>query len=949
MKKKLLILFLATLMISTLAFAVACGSSNTSTTSAMTTKSEVENTVTTSNSLESVKSTSSVTPVTNPTPTESSTVVVDNTSTPTTTTKPSTETTTLGTAGSTTAKIPETNSNPTETTVKTEATTTPSIKDTVSPTTTAKPVITTAKPVVTTAKPIVTTAKPIVTTAKPVATTAKPVVTTKKPVVTTQTPVTTTVVDTTPTIPEPAYGTQIRIKYEVNNSYAGKLEGSSSQYVYYGMSSSQLVSVTTNLGYKFVGWSDGKTTSTRSGDCPRENTTYTAIFEFDAQELPILELYTDNGKDITDKVNYTSGTISVHNAPNDDFNFEDLAMEIRGRGNFTWNSTFKSDPMYNKRPYRIKLSKKMNLLGQGNGKAKNWVLIANHCDQSLLRNQTVYQFAQTMTGIVWQPSAQSVEVFLNGQYIGVYMLTEQVQINSNRIDLSEDTTGEKLDFLLHYSNYAFDDSNNDSFYYDGKPYEIVSDLSTDSTLYNKQLSYIQGRIGECWDAVKRGNKDEILSLMDINSVIDTLIVHELFKNLDTGHDNFYMFASIDSKLFFGPVWDFDQCAGNADVGVESFEGIRGTNTNVWYAQFIKNEWFKEMLLERWEELMKEDIPAIPDKIRASARAGYNSYCRNFDKWKILGYTDKNGNKQLGYKINREMNHIRIFQTYDEHYEYFAYWMEERIVWLNNYYHSSEFLVPNAKLELKGEGTQASPYLITSAQDFYNFTLVMAGGETFAGKYFKQTANIDMTTLTYYSGVANPNVFAGTYDGAGHTIHAVIKSNESSFFPYLTGTVMNLVTTGTVQNSGHAGGICRSVRKGGLILNCGSTVTVSSSGGNAGGLAPSNQDGGGSIIGCWFAGKILSGNMFSPMVVYYNGRETGTIKNNYYISNFYEIETTQEPTVNNENETAIEATALATLHNVLNQNLEANAALAGVDKNKLCSWKVENGIPTLISK
>lgn len=744
---------------------------------------------------------------------------------------------------------------------------------------------------------------------------------------------------TEPEIPEPQYGTKIRVKYVINNSYAGSISGKLSQDVYYGKTTTEAVTVTTNLGYKFVGWSDGSTATVRSNECPRENTTYTAIFEFDCKELPILDLHTDSGQDVTSKETYVPGKISVLNAP-EGFNFENFAMEIRGRGNYTWGGE--------KKPYRIKLSEKMNLLGQGDGKARSWVLLANHCDQSLLRNQTVYQFAKMLTGIVWQPSTQSVEVFLNGKYIGVYVLTEQVQIQKNRINLSEDVTKAEIDFLVHRSGYAYN-GGQIAFTYDGEPYEIVSDLSENESLFNKQYDYIQGRIGECWDAVKRGDQDEVLSLIDINSVIDTLIVHELFKNLDTGHDNFYMFASVDSKLYFGPVWDFDQCAGNANEGVENYEGLRGSNTNKWYNNFLKLDWFKEMLLARWDELYADEIQSIPSMIRNAAQAGYNAYCRNFERWQILGYTDSNGVKQLGKKINREMDHIRIFQTYDEHYEYFATWMENRIVWMNNYYHSTAFLKVSVKLNLSGKGTQASPYLITSAEDFYNFSMVIAGGESFEGKYFRQTADIDMTTVSFYSGVANPNVFAGVYDGCGHTINANITSTESSFFPYVTGTIMNLVTTGTIKNSGHTGGICRSVRVNGMLLNCGSTVTISSSGGNAGGLASSNQNGGGSIIGCWFAGKILSGNQFSPIVVYANGRTTGTMKNNYYISVFYESDGVPPLNIKSENETAIKSSALATLHTTLNQNLAANATLAGVSQDQLCTWKVKNGLPSLVPK
>ena len=134
---------------------------------------------------------------------------------------------------------------------------------------------------------------------KPADSVSKPdsTLTTSHTTTTTQPSTTTSEITTTEpedTLPIPEQGTYIRVTYQINNSEAGSISGSTIQSVRYGLSSSTTVSVTPNLGYKFVGWSDGKTETVRSGDCPRQNTTYVAIFEFDALELPILDLHTNN-------------------------------------------------------------------------------------------------------------------------------------------------------------------------------------------------------------------------------------------------------------------------------------------------------------------------------------------------------------------------------------------------------------------------------------------------------------------------------------------------------------------------------------------------------------------------------------------------------------------------------------------------------------------------------
>ena len=226
----------------------------------------------------------------------------------------------------------------------------------------------------------------------------------------------------------------VTVKYQSEKKAKGTIEGSAAQVIKKDGGSSSKITAVPALGYEFAGWSDGVTEASRSGDAPSTNTTYTAYFKEKALDLPILVLTTDNGKDITSKDVYVKGKISVKNVDKE-YILDDLAMEIRGRGNYTWGSTFNSDPMYNKRPYKIKLSEQQKLAGVGEGKSKQWALLADHCDQSLLRNNIVYSFAKSLSGIVWQPAVQSVEVYLNGDYIGVYLLCEQVQVNKNKIPI----------------------------------------------------------------------------------------------------------------------------------------------------------------------------------------------------------------------------------------------------------------------------------------------------------------------------------------------------------------------------------------------------------------------------------------------------------------------------------------------------------------------------------
>ncbi len=766
--------------------------------------------------------------------------------------------------------------------------------------------------------PVTTTTAPT-TTEKP--TTTKPVTTTKKPETTTK-PV---------TDDGPAKGTSITVRFDVNNTSGGRVTGSTVQTIRYGETKTTAVTAKAKLGYKFTGWSDGVTDATRSAESFKQNTTLTAIFAYDALELPVISITTSTGRDVTSKEEYIGGTISISNC-DEEFVLNNYAMEIRGRGNYTWTSD-----KVQKKSFRIKLSKKQNLLGQGDGPAKSWTLIANHCDQTLIRNFTTLNFARKLEYIQFMSSVISVDVYVNGEYRGVYSLCEQNQVQEYRVNITENPESVKTGYLIEMTGYA--ESPKFSIHMESGwfNFELKNDLSEQSVdTYYAQLDFAEDYINRCWNAVQGGRESEIRKLIDIESVVDTYIVEELFKNLDAGWDSFYMFIDNGIEgdvLHFGPIWDFDLSGGNVDepTGCDQYTGLRAgtTGCNPWYGKLLEQTWFRKLVADRWNEL-KSEIDKIPGDIIAEAKAGFNAYSRNFERWQIFGQ-----------QINREPAVIRALKNYTEHYEYYSNWMVNRINWLDAYINSPSYSF-DGSLSLKGSGTKASPYLVGSEVDFQNLTLCMANGQSFSGKYFRQTANLDMTNFAGYMGVGAPNTFAGIYDGAGHSITVNLAGGDQNIFPYLTGTVMNLFTKGSIRNSGQAAGICRSVRQGGMIVNCGSSMELVGS--YAGGIAASNQTGGGTILGCVFLGTVSGNEAASPINCYADGRG-GSYLGNYYAPGITHTTQNADPyTPKHETEMGKSDMAKA-----LNDGLSAVAENSGLSASALCSWTTQNGDPVLQAK
>lgn len=793
----------------------------------------------------------------------------------------------------------------------------------------ATPAISETEKIPETPAPSTTTDTPTVPETTPtVTTTQKPATTTPKPTTTTEKPATTTA----PTDPAPAKGTAVSIRYIVSNASAGSLTGATLQTIKYGETKTTTVTAKANLGYKFVGWSDGVTSATRSAESPKKDCIVTAIFEYDAMELPIISITTETGSDPTSKEVYIAGTISISNC-DEEFVLENYEMQIRGRGNYTWTSD-----KVQKKSWRVKLSQKQNLLGQGNGKAKDWTLIANHCDQSLIRNYITLNYARKLEGIAFMSSATSVDVYVNGEYRGVYLLCEQNEVQKNRVNITENPESVNTGYLIEMTGYATDPKFSIYMTSGWFNFEIKSDLSELSTsTYNAQFAFAKDYINRCWSAVQSGNEAAIRALIDIDSVVDTYIVEELFKNLDAGWDSFYMYIDNGIEgdvLHFGPIWDFDLSGGNVNegTGCDLYTGLRaGTNEcNPWYGTLLEQIWFRKLVAARWNQL-KGETDKIPADILAEGQAGFNAYSRNFEKWQIFGQ-----------QINREPAAIRALRTYTEHYQYYANWMQNRIDWLDNYFNGPTYSF-DGTLSLKGSGTKSSPYLISSEADFLNFSLCIANGQNFAGKYFRQTADLDMTKVAGYTGLGKADgSFNGVYDGGGHTIRAVLSGSDQCIFPYLYGTIMNLFTEGSITNSSQASGICRSIRIGGVIVNCGSSMTLS--GEYAGGMTASNEAGGGTIAGCVFIGSVSGQKAASPINCYANGRG-GTYVGNYYLDGVTHTTADADPATP-KNETATAKSAMAT---ALNDGLSAAATAAGVSASDLCQWVTASGSPAMETK
>jgi len=689
-------------------------------------------------------------------------------------------------------------------------------------------------------------------------------------------------------------GKAVKVTYAVNNYDALNLDqpadllyGETQQTIYYGETKTSEVGInffSIALGYKFVGWSDGVTTSTRSGDSFDKDTTIYAIFEYDAYKLPIVVIETDGRMEIKPNADYINAKISIKNT-NPSLAINNLDMQIRRRGNWSMSQ--------DKGSYRVKLSEKKNLLNQGKGPAKNWTLLAYYNDFTMLRGPMTFNFARSLENIPYTTSVSLVEVYLNGRYDGVYLLCEHMQVHEYRVNVDDQIVGTDKGYMVEINNNAEGGSRYNEFLGAGGPYsfeagskkyQIKSDIFSQS-----ELDYIKDYFEMAFTAAKSGLREHFEQYVDIPSVVDTYIVEELIKNLDVGWGSFYFFKPKGDKLYFGPIWDVDFAGGNATGDDESktqtskYEGLYvGVNVGArqghpWFYTLMQFKWFREEVQKRWMEI-GDKLDTIVPLLDQWDKEYKDSLERNFLRWPVFG---KN--------INRTPDEVQELKTHTANVEYLKNWMANRIEWLDNLFTSEEFVNSGAvtdKLQVSGgSGTKDDPYLISKKEDFISFTNMMKLGNDFAGVYFRQTKGLFFSN-SEYNGLGSDYRFAGVYDGGGNMIQATIKGTDNCIFPYVSGVIMNLYTTGTIENTEQAAGIARSLRKGGVIINCASNMEIITPSSNCGGITASTEGGIGPddkvpvIANCYFAGT-LSNTQGGPIVPHSAGRRVIS-ENNYYV-------------------------------------------------------------------
>jgi len=257
-----------------------------------------------------------------------------------------------------------------------------------------------------------------------------------------------------------------------------------------------------------------------------------------------LYLTTKNGRDVTSKDYYSDCHLSL-NAQGSFSNYSANA-QIRGRGNssFLW---------YDKKPFRLKLNDKHKVLGLD--KAKSWVLLANYRDVTDLMNTFVFEMGRWL-GLPYTNHTRYVEVFLNGDYRGLYQLTEQIQQHEHRVAISKERgilISLDVDDGPSEQPYA-----SDNFWSKVYRMPVCVKYPDDEHFTANTCDSVKAELALLETAIKSKNYTQIEQLLDIPSFIKYLQIQEFVYNVElSAPRSIYMHKDGDGKWVMGPLWDFD--------------------------------------------------------------------------------------------------------------------------------------------------------------------------------------------------------------------------------------------------------------------------------------------------------------------------------------------------------------------------------------------------------
>ncbi len=412
--------------------------------------------------------------------------------------------------------------------------------------------------------------------------------------------------------------------------------------------------------------------------------------------------------------------------------------QVKVRGNWTTS--------YEKKPLRIKFTEKQSLGDLNEGQPfKNWILLAEYKDLSMLRNKTAFELAhKILREDLYCSDCELVEVEINGKYWGVYLLAEQQEVAKGRVNVPEPKEGENgpnVGYFVEYDAYYTLEDRLHSFtinyknfaplipfngYPNANPFtplctdpqhkqDLVGFTIKSNIRSETQRITIRSFISNAYDIMYSASYDDkalemtadfrntvpssktpreaVEAVVDVQSLADMYILSELACDPDVYYSSFYMSADLSPegarKLRFEAPWDFDSAMGNRYV-IENGRGFHAANVvdDVDHVYRAINPWLTVLMQQEWfTDIIAGKWTELYDRgvfseTVETVRSDSRKYEAAFTK-NYQRWSNMRDKSPLDYELNREAFACR---SEAESAEQLARWLEKRIDWLNGVWH-----------------------------------------------------------------------------------------------------------------------------------------------------------------------------------------------------------------------------------------------------------------------
>ena len=396
-----------------------------------------------------------------------------------------------------------------------------------------------------------------------------------------------------------------------------------------------------------------------------------------------------------DKSVKKTGTVDLIDADMS-VDFAGSFAEFHSRGNGTWGQK--------KKPYTIEFKNETELLGMGKG--KKYVLLADALDQSHLRNKIVYDCAKYFD-IPYAVNSEYIDLYVNGDYLGLYLLCEKVEVGENRVDiydLYEDTKAINQFPLNKYNKTHYDNDgvsisgyeipNTPNDYSGGYLLEYQYDYRTSnrdclfktkdginfsvefpSQCSVKQMNYISGVFQRIEDHFEYSDYEKYI---DVDSWLYFYLINECFGNIDLGSQFFYIDKDSD-KVYAGPIWDFDMSMGNESNDYhntsKSFFTCKDNNAGKsFFKKLYNNEDFYKQIVKTYSARIR---PYLTTTVKAEMNHYVSMIESSYQMDKIRWE-----NEQVHFTTEKH-------GFLSESVKYLSNWIDERITFLDDAWNNNQ--------------------------------------------------------------------------------------------------------------------------------------------------------------------------------------------------------------------------------------------------------------------